>query len=86
MTTKYWWVDRKVLGQKSLGIEKSGYLLEGDMGEVISQKRSHFSLFQAQGELVLHGIYRKNFPKDYHFSSKLQRMVKTSPCFITPGF
>ena len=41
-------------------------------------KLSHFSLFQAQGEVVLH---RKNTPKGYHFSSKLPKMVKTSSCF-----
>ena len=51
------------------------------MGEVVS----HFSLFQAQGEMVLHRIYRKNIPKDYHFSSKLQKMVKNSPCFNLVG-
>ena len=44
-------------------------------------KLSYFSLFQAQGEVVLHRIYRKNIPKDYHFSSELQKKVKTSPCF-----
>ena len=48
-------------------------------------KLSHFSLFQVQGEVVLHRIYRKNIPKDYHFSSKLQKMVKTSPWFKFVG-
>ena len=47
---------------------------------------SYFSLFQAQGEVVLYWIYRKNILKDYHFSSKLQKMVKTSPCFKFVGF
>ena len=36
-------------------------------------------------EVVLHRIYRKNIPKDYHFSSKLQKTVKTSPCFKFVG-
>ena len=48
-------------------------------------KLSHFSLFQVQGEVVLHRIYRKNSSKDYHFSSKLQKTVKTSPCFKLVG-
>ena len=42
-------------------------------------KLSHFSLFQAQGELVLHRIYRKNIPKDNHFSQKLQKESKLLP-------
>ena len=49
-------------------------------------KLSHFSLFQARGEVVLHRIYRKNIPKGYHFSLKLQKMVRTSPCFKFVGF
>ena len=44
-------------------------------------KLSHFSLFQAKGEALLHRIYKKNIPKDYHLSSKFQKMDKTSPCF-----
>ena len=62
----------------------TGVILEGDMGEVISQN-CLTSLFQAQGEVVLHRIYRKNIPKDYHFSSKLQKTVKTSACFKFVG-
>ena len=53
--------------------------------EVNLPNLSHSSLFQAQGEVVLHRVYRKNIPKDYHFSSKLQKTVKTSPCFKFVG-
>ena len=51
------------------------------------EKLSHFSLFQAQGEVVLHRIYRKNIPKDFsnHFSSNLQKTVQNSPCFKSVG-
>ena len=54
---------------------------EGDMEESGLPKLSSFSLFQALGEEVLHRIYRKNIPKDYHFSSKLRKTFTTSPCF-----
>ena len=37
------------------------------------------------GLTVLYRIYRKNIPKDFHFSSKLQK-VKTSPCFKFVGW
>ena len=57
----------------------------GRRGRSYLPKLSHFSLFQAQGEVVLHRIYRKNIPKDYRFSSKLQKMVKTSPHFKIVG-
>ena len=53
--------------------------LRGKRGRSYLPKLSHFSLYQAQGEVVLHRIYRQNIPKDYHFSSKLQKTVKTSP-------
>ena len=52
------------------------------MEEVISQ---NFSLFQALEEVDLHRIYRQNIPNDYLFSSKLQKTVKTSPCFKFVG-
>ena len=57
------------------------------MGEVISQNcpTSPFFKLKPQGQVVLHRIYRKNIPKDYHFSSKLEKIVKTSPCFNCVG-
>ena len=51
----------------------------GRSGRNYLPKLSHFSFFQAQWEVVLHSIYRKNIPKDFHFSSKLQNTVKTFP-------
>ena len=57
----------------------------GRHGRSYLPKLSHFSLFQAQGEVVLHKVYRKNVPKDNHFSSKLQKTVKTSPCIKFVG-
>ena len=54
------------------------------MGEVVSQN-CHFFLFQAQGEVVLHRLYRKNIPNEHHFSSKLRKTIKTSPCFKFVG-
>ena len=42
---------------------KPGIVLKGDMGEVVSQNCP-----TPQGEMILHRIYRKNIPKDYHFS------------------
>ena len=57
----------------------------GRCGRSYLPKLSHFSLFQARGEVILHSIYRKNIPKDYHFSSKLQKTAKTSPCFKFVG-
>ena len=61
----------------------SWIILEGDVGEVISQNfPTHF---QAQGEVVLIRIYRKNIPKDYHLSSNLQKTVKISPYFKFVG-
>ena len=41
------------------------------MGEVISQNFPTSPLIQAQGEVVLHRIYRKNIKKK-HISSKLR--------------
>ena len=57
----------------------------GRRGRSCLPKLFHFSLFQAEGEVVLHRIYRKNIPKVHHFSSELQKMVKTSPCFKFVG-
>ena len=60
-------------------------IMDGDAGEVVSKNCPTSPLFQTQGEVVLHKIYRKNIPKD--FSSKLQKAVKTSPsqiCRIIP--
>ena len=58
----------------------------GRHGRSYLPKLSHFSLFQAQGEVVLHRIYRKNIAKDYHFSSKLKKTIKTSPCITSDSF
>ena len=68
----------------SLHYNITGVILKG-RGRSYPPKLSHFSLYQAQREVVLHRIYRKNIPKDYHFSSKLQKTVKTSPCFKFVG-
>ena len=60
-------------------------LFWGDVGEVVSRNCPISPPFQAQGEVVLHRIYRKNIPKDYHFYSKSWKMVITSPCFKFVG-
>ena len=61
----------------------TGVILEGDVGEVISENCPTSPFFKLREK-----YYRKNIPKDYHFSSKLQKAIKTSPCFqiyrITP--
>ena len=36
----------------------AGLSLVGDLGEVVSQMWSHFSLFLAEGEVILHSLYR----------------------------
>ena len=63
----------------------SGIILDGDVGEVISQNCPISPFIKLREKWFYIGIYRKNIPKDYHFSSKLQNMVKTSPCFKFVG-
>ena len=66
-----------------------GVILEGDLGEVISQNCHISPFFQAQGEVVLHGIYRKNIPKDsrlFKITENSQNFSLFQICRITPGW
>ena len=76
--------------QSKMYIVLEGVILEGDVGEIIYKNWSAFPPFQAQGEVVLHRIYRKNITKDYYFSSKYRKQSKLLPvfqiCTITPVY
>ena len=64
------WISNLIL---SLFNWYQGTGLSGERrGRSYLPKLSHFSLFQDQGEVVLHRIYRMNIPKDYHFSTDKQ--------------
>ena len=73
--------------EKNLNIlYNSGVILEGDVGEFISQNcPTSLFFFKLREKWFYIGYVVRIFQKNYHFSSKLQKMFKTSPHFKIVG-
>ena len=79
----YWWFIKVKKNLLPWQVLFRGYT-RGRHGRSGLPKLLHFSLVQAQGEVVLHKIYRKSIFQHYHYSSlqkNYRKAVETSPCF-----